>query len=304
MWIANPVRFNPKATLHVTGTRPIDGARDVLPNAFVAADLHLPNKGKGVDASSMSAETVKLYRVSDHALVKAVVNTSGAGDAIVLQPAEMLQPETTYTFEVTRGLKDTGGTSFQPYAATFTTAAGSTMSDYPVAFDKVPLLKTDGVVICLTLGPDGSLYAGTFDGRILRYAIGADGTLGGPVVNPILQQCNKGPRLITGLRFDPASTPAEPILWVSHGAMALEKAPEWSGKISCLRGVNLDACRDVVVGLPRAYRDHLNNQLEFGPDGAIYFNQASMTAMGAPDRKWDMRRERRSAPRCCGSILD
>jgi hypothetical protein len=43
--------------------------------------------------------------------VKSVVNTSGAGDAIVLQPAEMLQPETAYTFEITRGLKDTNGTA-------------------------------------------------------------------------------------------------------------------------------------------------------------------------------------------------
>src|SRR5829696_1971219 len=190
MWIANPLRFNPKAVLHISGTRPTNGAKNVLPNAFIAADLHLPNKGHGVDASTISADAVKLYRASDKAPVQAVVNTSGAGDAIVLQPAGMLQPETAYTFEITSGLKDTGGNGFAPYTATFTTAAGATMSDYPVAFNKVPLGKTDGVVICLTLGPDGSLYAGTFDGRILRYGIALDGTLAAPRIISTIQQAN------------------------------------------------------------------------------------------------------------------
>lgn len=291
VWVSNPLRFNPRGTLHVTGTRPANGARHVLPNAFVAADLHLPNKGKGVDAKTISADTVKLYRAADRAPVPAVVNTSGAGDSIVLQPAEMLQPETAYTFEVTPGLKDSGGACFAPFTSTFTTAAGAATSDYPVAFEKVPLGHTDGVAICLTLGPDGHLYAGTFDGRILRYAIASDGTLLSPTVINTIQQANGGPRLITGIRFDPASTASTLVLWVSHGAMALEKAPNWSGKITRLTGPNLGTWRDVVINLPRAYRDHLNNQLEFGPDGAIYFNQASMTSTGAPDRKWDMRHE-------------
>lgn len=291
VWISDPLRFDPRGTLHVTGTRPMNGARNVLPNAFIAADLHLPNKGKGVDAKTIGPDTVKLYRAADRAPVKAVVNTSGAGDAIVLQPAEMLQPATAYTFQVTSGLKDSGGTGFAPFTSTFTTAAGTAMSDYPIAFEKVPLRDSDGVAICLTLGPDGHLYAGTFDGRILRYAINADGTLLPPQVISTIQQSNRGPRLITGIRFDPASTPRTLVLWVSHGAMALEKAPNWSGKITRLTGPDLAMCQDVVVNLPRAYRDHLNNQLEFGPDGAIYFNQASMTSTGAPDRKWNMRQE-------------
>ena len=290
-WVANPLKFNPRSVLRVVGTRPVNGARNFLPNGFIAADVHLPNKGKGVDAKTISAETVKLYRVNDRVAVPAVVNTSGAGDAIVLQPSMTLEPQTEYTFEVTSGLKDLAGTSFAPYRTSFTTAAGATTSDYPVAFDKVPLGKTEGVVICLTLGPDGRLYAGTFDGRILRYSIAQDGTLFPPQVIQTIQRANQGPRLITGIRFDPASSADNLVLWVSHGAMALENAPHWSGKISRLSGTELQGCQDVVINLPRASRDHLNNQLEFGPDGAIYFNQASMTATGAPDRKWDMRPE-------------
>ncbi|MDQ3440227.1 MAG: Ig-like domain-containing protein, partial [Planctomycetota bacterium] len=217
-WVANPLKFNPRSVLHVTGTRPVHGSRNILPNGFVAADLHLPNKGKGVDAKTISAATVKLYRATDRAPVTAVVNTSGAGDAIVLQPAQTLEPETAYTFEVTTGLKDLAGASFAPFTSTFTTAAGSATSDYPVAFEKVPLGQTEGVVICLTLGPDGHLYAGTFDGRIMRYVIGSDGTLLAPQIIQTIQQANQGPRLITGIRFDPASTADSLVLWVSHGA--------------------------------------------------------------------------------------
>ena len=66
-WVANPLKFNPRSVLHVVGTRPVNGARNFLPNGFVAADVHLPNKGKGVDARTISAETVKLYRAKDRA---------------------------------------------------------------------------------------------------------------------------------------------------------------------------------------------------------------------------------------------
>ncbi len=48
----------------------------------------------------------------------------------------------------------------------------------------------------------------------------------------------------------------------------------------------------MVVGLPRGWKDHLNNQIAFGPDGALYFCQAANTAMEAPDHKWGYRPER------------
>ena len=89
---------------------------------------------------------------------------------------------------------------------------------------------------------------------------------------------NNGPRLVTGFCFDPASTPESPVLWVSHGQLVLKEATDWTGKISRVRGPQLGEYRDAVVGLPRAVRDHLNNQPVFGPDGALYFCQASNTA--------------------------
>ncbi len=113
-----------------------------------------------------------------------------------------------------------------------------------------------------------------------------------------VQAANHGPRLITGITFDPASTTDNPILWVSHGEMALQNATDWTGKISVIRGPKLDQYQDIVTGLPRAYRDHLNFQMAFGPDGAIYFCQGSMTSVGGPDKKWNLRHEHLLSAAC------
>jgi hypothetical protein len=299
-WHPRPPRATAKSAAddgpnvtRVTGTRPGDGEGGVLPNAFIAADVNLPHTGHGIDSATLSPATVRLYRTSDRAPVAARVNTSGAGDSIVLTPLAMLEPETSYTFQVTSGLRDTSGDAFQPFRSTFTTAKGAPASDYPVAFEKVELDVAKEIFTGLTFGPDGRLYSATFDGKVLRFDVRADGTLAPPERITTVQANNAGPRLITGIKFDPASTVDAPVLWVSHGVMALENAPEWTGKISRLSGPALDRYEDVIVALPRGYRDHLNNQLDFGPDGAIYFNQGSMTATGAPDKKWNLRVERR-----------
>jgi len=66
----------------------------------------------------------------------------------------------------------------------------------------------------------------------------------------------------------------------------MEGYSDWTGKISTISGPDLSAYRDVVINLPRSWRDHLNNQPAFGPDGCLYWSQGSHTAMGAPDQKW------------------
>ena len=59
-----------------------------------------------------------------------------------------------------------------------------------------------------------------------------------------------------------------------------------------MSGPDLQTVQDVVVGLPRSVRDHLTEQPCFGPDGALYFCQASNSSMGAPDDVWGNRPER------------
>lgn len=286
----------------VTRTRPGNHDANVLPDGFIAADVELPNAGNVVDGQSLNADSVRLYRTADRHLVKSVVNTSGAGDAIVLRPMETLDLNTQYTFEVTALAKDTGGHAFVPYSTTFWTAAGESLTDFPAAFEKVRLPGTaHSMFTCVTIGPDHKLYASTLAGKIFRYSISADGTLGAGQEIDTINRANGAMRLITGIVFDPSSTADRLILWVSHGQLppsaqlgqaAIKGASDWTGKISRLTGPDLGDCQDVVVCLPRAWKDHLNDQVVFGPDGALYFCQAANTAMGAPDHKWGFRPER------------
>ncbi len=164
--------------------------------------------------------------------------------------------------------------------------------DSAIYFEKVALPTAHGAgFTAVQVGMDRRLYAASDDGRIFRYEINADGSVGAARIFTTLQKAEGGPRLITGFCFDPHSTAANPILWVSHGYRGFEKAPDFSGRITRISGSDLETVEDVIVGLPRSYRDHLNNQPSFGPDGALYFPQGSNTASGAPDEYWGGRQE-------------
>ena len=274
----------------VTASRPGDGDTQISRDSFVAADLFLPNVGAGVDETTMTNSTVMLFRTSDHSPVDAVLNTSGGGDALVLTPSSLLDANTSYTFQVTSGLKDTSGAAFAPYTATFTTGTGGGDVDSSMAFEQVPLPTADGnVYTCVEMGPDGDLYASTVDGIIQRFSINPDGTLSSPFDITSLQTAEGGPRIILGLAFDSAGN-----LWVSHNEFTdlnSATADDWTGKISKLSGTNYSTVTTEVIGLPRSVRDHMTDQLVFGPDGALYFGQAANSAMGSPDSVWGMRPE-------------
>lgn len=285
---------------HVTNTRPANHASNVSPVTGVIAEISLPNQAAGVNPRGLQVG-VRLYRTRDNAPVPAFTNTTGSGDAIVLKPVEPLEKNTQYTFRVTDALTDTSGAKFVPYETTFTTASEFAVSEFPAAFEKVAMpgvrLEQDAF-LSLAIGPDGLLYAGSFAGMIYRYAIEPDGTLSPSAPVTAILQSNGGPRLITGIAFDPASTKEKPILWVNHGQMAVsptgkpEGADDWTGKLSRLTGGDLGTYQDVITQLPRAYKDHLNFQMAFGKDGAIYFTQGSHTSVGDIDKKWAYRPER------------
>jgi glucose/arabinose dehydrogenase len=286
----------------VLASRPARGEANVLPDSFIACDVDLPNAGKVVDGATLSPQSLKLYRTVDRLPVPAVILTSGGGDDLVLRPMRPLELNTQYTFEVTPAVKDTGGNAFQSYRAVFSTAPTAKYCEYPVAFQRAAQPLTAGhPYTCVTIGPDHRLYASSLTGEILSFAIAPDGTLGDPFEIDAINLQNGGDRLITGIAFDPASTAEHLLLWVNHGQLpadgsrrgllSIEGASDWTGKVSLLSGPSLSNCRDVIVRLPRAWKDHLNNQMAFGPDGAMYFCQASNTAMGAPDHKWGFRPE-------------
>lgn len=256
--------------------------------------------GGGIDETTVNGNTVKLFRGSATGVpVAGQPNTSGGGDVITFQPSDLLEPNSTYTFVVTDGVKDTHGNAFVPFTTTFTTGSTVAATDASIAFEKVFLNTAQGErYSALTFGPDGKLYAGTLTGLIHQFTINADGTLSAPTVISTVQAANGGRRFLTGLEFDPASTAGNPILWVTHGQYVADNgtlnwnAPDWTGKISRLSGSGLGVYQDYVVGLPRSVRDHLTNQMDFGPDGAMYIGQASNNSMGAPDPIWGDRPER------------
>ena len=69
--------------------------------------------------------------------------------------------------------------------------------------------------------------------------------------------------------------------------MALEDCPDWTSKISRLSGPNLETYQDYVVGLPRAWRDHLVFKICFLPDGTMLFDQGSNSSTGAATTSGD-----------------
>jgi len=284
---------------YIIDTRPADGEAGVRPDAFIAADVHLPNRGHGVDPKTLSDLTIQLVREDDGSVVPATFSTEGAYDQIVVQARQALEPAHSYRLEFRAGIADTSGARFAPKTVRFATATNVARSPTSIAFEQVALPGTTSTLesekdsfLGVAIGPDRKLYAASFTGLIARWSISADGSLGPAEPIHTVFAHNDGPRLITGIAFDPKSTPENPIVWVSHGQCGLAGMDDWSGKISRLSGANLETYEDVVVNLPRAYKDHLNLQPVFGPDGAIYFSQGSNTAMGSGDRKWNMRPER------------
>lgn len=278
----------------VAAVSPANGATNVARDIFIAYDLHLPNVGGGVNPATLGSSTVLFYRTSDHATVAAHHNTSGGGDDIVVQPLTLLDANTNYTVVITSGVKDTKGAAFKPFTSTFTTGTTGGNTDSSIAFQQLPQSTSAGHAYTgVTFGPDGKLYASTVDGLILRFAVKSDGTLSSPQTISTVNTSNASKRTITGLLFDPKSTAANPILYVSNNEYFTETqiAHDWTGKISVLSGANLTTYRDLVIHLPRSIRDHMTNQMVFGPDGAMYFGQAAETSFGAVDPIWGNRPE-------------
>ncbi|GAB7045610.1 Ig-like domain-containing protein [Catenuloplanes indicus] len=282
----------------VRASTPPNLAVDVPVTASVVEDLRLP--GGGVDPATLTSATVTLTRVADGAAVPANPITSGGGDVINLSPAAPLQPSTLYRFAVTSEVRDVAGRAFQPYSIVFRTGAGGGTGG-PIAFTKTVGVATGAPFTSVVTGPDGRLYAGTLDGRILRFPIDADGTLGtATVINTVRDHAvaaglaGAPDRTVIGLAFDPASTPAAPILWITdnYEYAGPLNVPDWSSHIARLSGPDLSVYTDVVTNLPRSVKDHETNSLAFGPDGALYVSQGANNAMGAPDSTWGNRPER------------
>jgi len=288
----NYVRIQPKLGLspEVASVSPTNGETNVATDAAIRTSVYLPTSS--IESATANPTTVLLYETADPTvLVPATVNTSGGGDVLVLSPDTDLEPDTDYTFEVTTGVLDLDANAFEPFTSSFRTGSATAFSDSSVSFDRVELEAGTGYT-SLMFGPDDKFYASSYTGTIKRWDLQPDGTLTAKQSLDPLDTANLGPRILIGMVFDPASTPENPIAWISHATFGFSDMPDWGGKITRLEGPNFELVEDYVVNLPRSSRDHLTNSLTFGPDGNLYVNQGSNSAMGAPDTAWGDRAER------------
>ncbi|WP_242928455.1 efflux RND transporter periplasmic adaptor subunit [Pontibacter vulgaris] len=282
---------------YVTAVRPADGATNVPLDQSISVDLEFPS-GKSIDGSTVNSNTVKLYTIANGARTEVfgtAVNSTAAGDAITLSAT--LSLATTYEFVITDQVKDLNGYAIIPFSSRFTTITSNpdTPSDLEgVSFTQKTVIDNSfgsyGFTT-LVIGPDHRLYAASSGGKIERWDINADGTLKNHVTITLF---GSTVRLLIGLRFDPSATSSNLIAWVSHSSGEFSAAPDWSSKISKVDLTNAESpqVQDYVINLPRSYKDHSVNSIDFGPDGALYFNMGSNTAMGAPDAAWGNRPER------------
>ncbi|HEB86589.1 MAG TPA: hypothetical protein ENI68_06195, partial [Gammaproteobacteria bacterium] len=136
----------------------------------------------------------------------------------------------------------------------------------------------------MVTGPDNRLYVTEISGLV--HAITLDHNsrtvIDDQVINTI-QSTHTGVRLALGITVDPASTPDNIVLWVSHTGGAVGSGVESSGIVSRLSGPGFLTNEDRITGLPRGVGDHALNSIHFGPDGKLYLAAAGNTGAGAPN---------------------
>ncbi len=289
-----------------------DGTLDVIQNGETGIDtdisisttqMNLPNGS--LNNNTVNGNTVRLIK-SGNGQVNATINSTAGGDAITLVPNGGLDAFSTYTFEVTSGVKDVSGQAMIPFSVTFTTGAQSSTGSGNlggVNFNRFVQTASQGKqYTSLDIHEEANkLYAATIDGYIHRFDIQNDGTLTNKFVINTLRNHRRGSQVssnaktLVGLVVQPGSSPNNPIVWISYaGAYTLTDGPAWDGNIARLSGSNLQNIRDVVINLPRSKRDHLTNSIAFEPgnNNFIYFLQGGNTAMGKGDSNWGNREER------------
>jgi Bacterial Ig-like domain len=284
---SGPVILHPS----VRAIDPPDGWTFVGRDTAVKVDVFLPNVGQGVDETTLTGDNVRLLRASDMTPIAATVNTTGGGDAIVLQPRGVLDARTGYIFQLSDRVKDQGGNTFIPFTSTFSTGDFTNLKRDPRYRYAVidPPLWNGTPISSLAFGPDGKLYGVGLDGIIRRWPLGGEGTIG-----PEEQWAGLAGRTLIGIAFQPDDPN---VMWVTTNApVYIQPAPDWTGTVT---RVTIDPLQpgfvatfeDMVFGLPRSAKDHMTNSLAFGPDGALYVTQGSTTASGAPDPTWYNRPE-------------
>jgi hypothetical protein len=117
----------PSSTPRVLDVDPMDGEENVGINTSVRATLSLPD-GQ-IDLTTLTDATVTLTDASGTAV--AVTRDIVDGDTLVVDPTTDLEPNMTYSFNVTTGLQTENGTALEPFSSSFTTGTGAIIDPSP-----------------------------------------------------------------------------------------------------------------------------------------------------------------------------
>jgi glucose/arabinose dehydrogenase len=133
----------------------------------------------------------------------------------------------------------------------------------------------------LALGPDGRLYVGQLDGRVVALTLEGQTVTAVELIAPAGILGN-----VLGLAFNPTDPPEPIILYVSHTQLyGKEGGPPYAGKISLLRGPAF-RLTDIITGLPVSSEEHGTNDIVFGDDGTLYIAQGGTTNAGVPSERF------------------
>lgn len=133
----------------------------------------------------------------------------------------------------------------------------------------------------LALGPDGRLYVGQLNGRIVALTLEGETVTDVELIAPadVLGD-------ILGLAFNPADPPEPVVLYVSHTQLyGKEDGPPYAGRISMLRGPDFEPT-DIITGLPVSTEEHGTNNIVFDSDGTLYIAQGGTTNAGVPSDRF------------------
>jgi hypothetical protein len=243
---------------------PPDGATNQPRDLSV--QLHF---GARFDATTIGAQSLRLLNADGREV--AAVRTADLGGVISLSPESPLEANATYRIDVTPKLLSVDGKPVQPFMMQFRTGTQLSIAASRHLPQFVPRRLTSQTgLVGVAAGPDGNIYAWTWDGKLIRHWI--DHESGKVDRVETVHQLNPG--RILCVAFDPGATVGSRTAWVLYDPHSGKDITDQSYRTVLARWQIPPASGGIIQervfirGLPSG--DHPTGSIVFGPDGRAY----------------------------------